>query len=69
MRFSKQDLAVIGLIGLSNREIANRTGLTENAVKANIFRISTKMGVENRVAIALIALDNKLVDKIEYYRI
>jgi DNA-binding NarL/FixJ family response regulator len=51
-------LSLIGL-GLSNREIGMKLGLTEKTVKWHVTRILEKLGVENRVQAAMIASQRK----------
>lgn len=51
----EQDVVRCVAEGLSNREIANRLGLTEHTVKNYLFRIFDKLGVSNRVEVVLYA--------------
>jgi DNA-binding NarL/FixJ family response regulator len=43
--------------GRSNAQIARALGITETSVKAHVSRILTKLGLENRVQIALLVRD------------
>jgi DNA-binding NarL/FixJ family response regulator len=54
---SKRELEVVRCVaeGLSNREIAQRLGLTEHTVKNYLFRIFDKLGVSKRVEVVLYA--------------
>ena len=55
---SKREQEVVRCVaeGLSNREIAQRLGLTEHTVKNYLFRIFDKLGVSNRVELVLSCL-------------
>ncbi len=63
---SKREQEVVRCVaeGLSNREIAQRLGLTEHTVKNYLFRIFDKLGVSKRVEVVLYAysLNNTLAD-------
>jgi DNA-binding NarL/FixJ family response regulator len=54
---SKREQEVVRCVaeGLSNREIADRLGLTEHTVKNYLFRIFDKLGVSKRVEVVLYA--------------
>lgn len=47
------DIAFLVAQGLSNREIAHRTYLSEHTIKNYVFRIFDKLNVSNRVELAL----------------
>jgi DNA-binding NarL/FixJ family response regulator len=54
---SKREQEVVRCVaeGMSNREIAERLGLTEHTVKNYLFRIFDKLGVSKRVEVVLYA--------------
>jgi DNA-binding NarL/FixJ family response regulator len=51
---------VVALVadGLSNRHVASELGLSEHTVKKYLFRIFDKLGISNRVELALYAMNN-----------
>ncbi|WP_448631774.1 response regulator transcription factor [Cellulomonas soli] len=53
---TEREAEVAGLVaaGLSNGEIAQRTFLSEATVKTHLSRATTKLGVTNRVQLALV---------------
>lgn len=55
---SKRELEVVGCLvqGLTNREIADRIGLSQHTVKNYLFRIFDKLGVSSRVELLFLAL-------------
>lgn len=57
---TKREEDVVQLVqkGLTNREIAGDLHLSEHTVRNNLFRIFDKLGVSNRVELALYAINN-----------
>jgi DNA-binding NarL/FixJ family response regulator len=53
------DVARLAAEALSNREIAQKLGLTEHTVKNYLFRIFDKLGVSNRVELVLFCLQQE----------
>lgn len=55
---SKREEDVVSLVleGLTNREIADRLGLSEHTIKNYLFRVFDKLGISNRSELILYAL-------------
>ena len=49
----EQEVATLVCEGLSNKEIAQRTSITERTVKAHLSSIFEKVGVKDRIALVL----------------
>jgi DNA-binding NarL/FixJ family response regulator len=47
--------------GRPNREIGRMLGIDEGTVKAHVGRLMRKLGVENRIALTMVAMEKKLV--------
>jgi DNA-binding NarL/FixJ family response regulator len=62
-RLSERELGVVRLVaqGLSNIEIAGRLYLSEATVKSHIARILAKLGLRDRVQVAVFAYENGIV--------
>ena len=62
-RLSERELDVVRLVaaGLSNAEIAGRLFLSEATVKSHIARILAKLGVRDRVQVAIYAYERGIV--------
>lgn len=57
-KLTRREESVVRLVvhGMVNREIANQLGLSEHTIKNYLFRIFDKLGVSNRVELALYAV-------------
>jgi DNA-binding CsgD family transcriptional regulator len=58
MQLTRREREVMALValGLSNKEIAGRLGITEGTVKSHLHRIFSFCGVRNRTTLAAIAI-------------
>jgi DNA-binding NarL/FixJ family response regulator len=63
---TKREREVLGTIvaGYTNKEIAKSLTLSEDTVKHHITNIFNKLGVSNRLELALFAVHHKLVDDV-----
>lgn len=66
-KLSQRELQLIPEIveGASNREIARKFGLSEQTVKNHLSTIYTKLGVSNRLELAVYAADHKLTNRLD----
>ena len=62
-RLTERELGVVRLVaqGMSNTEIAARLYLSEATVKSHIARILAKLGLRDRVQVAVFAYENGIV--------
>lgn len=63
-RLTRREQQVVAAIvnGLSNRDIARRFSVTEDTIKHHLSSVFDKVGVSNRLELALFALEQKIVD-------
>lgn len=61
---TRRELEIIRAVvaGYSNKEIAQRSSVTENTVKSHLMHIFNKIGASNRVELALFATHHRLLD-------
>jgi len=64
-RLSPKDLTIISGIsrGMRNREIADQVGTTEQVIKNSLRKIYDKLGVSDRLELALYCIQHNLVPK------
>ncbi len=55
------EVLLLLVAGRPNREIARSLGIDEGTVKAHVGRLMRKVGVENRIALTMQAVERKLV--------
>jgi hypothetical protein len=51
--------------GMKNKEIATRVGTTEQVVKNYLRKVYDKLGVADRLELALYCLNNRVVDGVQ----
>ncbi|HTF65565.1 MAG TPA: response regulator transcription factor, partial [Edaphobacter sp.] len=64
-KFTEREAQVLQLLvaGRPNREIAEALGIDAATVKAHVGRLMRKMGVDNRIALSVQAVNRNLVAK------
>jgi DNA-binding NarL/FixJ family response regulator len=64
-KFTEREAQVLQLLvaGRPNREIAEALGIDAATVKAHVGRLMRKMGVDNRIALSVQAVNRNLVSK------
>jgi DNA-binding NarL/FixJ family response regulator len=65
LKLSKREMEVLRLLvaGRPNREIARALGIDVVTVKSHVGRLLRKVGVENRIALSVQAVNRKLLEK------
>lgn len=65
VRFTEREQQVLRLLvaARSNREIAEALGIEERTVKAYVKKLMSKVGVDNRVALSMLAATSALADE------
>ena len=65
MGLTHRELEIVSAIvaGLSNRDMARQFAISEQTVKHHLTRIYDKLGVSNRLELALYAIQRRLVDE------
>jgi DNA-binding NarL/FixJ family response regulator len=63
VQFTTRETEVLKLLvaARSNREIARNLGIEERTVKAHVAKLMRKVGVENRIALSIYAVQNSIV--------
>jgi len=59
----EQQVVAAVVSGLTNKDIARQLSVSEDTIKHHVSNIFDKLGVSNRLELALVALDYELVDR------
>jgi two-component system nitrate/nitrite response regulator NarL len=59
----EQQVVAAVVSGLTNKDIAKQFSVSEDTIKHHVSNIFDKLGVSNRLELALVALDTELVDR------
>jgi two-component system, NarL family, nitrate/nitrite response regulator NarL len=59
----EQQVVAAVVSGLTNKDIARQFSVSEDTIKHHVSNIFDKLGVSNRLELALVALDYELVDR------
>ena len=64
MQLTPKESLIVGCVtqGMKNKEIAVRVGTTEQVVKNYLRKVYDKLGVADRLELALFCLNNHIVD-------
>jgi DNA-binding NarL/FixJ family response regulator len=62
-----REMGVIALVvaGYTNKDIANKFAISEHTVKHHLTNIFGKLGVSNRLELALFSIDHHLLDNVQ----
>jgi len=63
-RLTARERQIIAILagGVANKDIAHACGISEKTVKHHLTNIFNKLGVSNRLALALLAIEHGIVD-------
>lgn len=64
-RLTRREQEVVAAVvdGLTNRDIARQLGVTEDTVKHHVTNVFDKLGVSNRLELAMFAINHQLVTR------
>jgi DNA-binding CsgD family transcriptional regulator len=63
-RREKEVIALIGA-GYTNKDIAEKYGISPHTVKHHLTNIFDKLGVSNRLELVLFSIDHQLIDNVQ----